>query len=625
MKDYKIKISPRMLELLSRDLYTNMYFVLAELIANAYDADAENVYLFISENEIKIEDDGIGMSEDNLDSIYLNVGGETRSDSSNEKTLIKNRIKMGRKGIGKLSALSISDGFKIITVQNGNRIGLYIPKKIEKENESLRILENNEYTLDKINDHGTAIIMENPIVSIPKSAKTIIDNLSKIFPTSTDDFKIHIFYSGKWYDVNFKEYENFKNIATLITIGKDKEYLIDKLPTNELIQSKVLDEMKIPVHMVNKSNIKTTIDVCIKGWIATYKTTKGMKTEILDFSDNYLSIFSHNKMGMRNVLDIVGKNRVAESYIFGNLYIDAFEDSDFQDMATTNRQGYNESDPRWKKTIDEIRNLLDMSVKLHTEYTKKNNEEKNKRKLELQRKHENELKSKLDSVSEIIKKNIAKKVATDNSKLNEIVDSEIEKMKPILELKSIVDASKKKIMISQTFLDKPIADIVYKMLLFNNVDKTDIIYSNSDDYEANLPETVDIYEYLREFFVDSASTKKIFVLFVTSKNVYNKSANDSSASWGVLMEIGAAWITRQDHWIFNVNGFTPLNPLNVSNKWVNIYTNENGRISLSMPDINSFCNKIILTCTQCGYSARSFEDNKKYLMEFIDLYEIKAS
>ena len=53
-EDYKLQVSPRMLELLSKDLYTNMYFVLAELIANAYDADAENVYVFIDDNEIRV-------------------------------------------------------------------------------------------------------------------------------------------------------------------------------------------------------------------------------------------------------------------------------------------------------------------------------------------------------------------------------------------------------------------------------------------------------------------------------------------------------------------------------------------------------------------------------------------
>ena len=45
MKEYKISVNPRILELLGPNLYTNIYYVLAELIANAYDADAHNVYI----------------------------------------------------------------------------------------------------------------------------------------------------------------------------------------------------------------------------------------------------------------------------------------------------------------------------------------------------------------------------------------------------------------------------------------------------------------------------------------------------------------------------------------------------------------------------------------------------
>ena len=621
MRDYKIKISPRMLELLSRDLYTNMYFVLAELIANAYDADAENVYLFFSQNEIKIEDDGIGMNEDFLDSVYLNVGSESRTDSSTEKTRNKKRMKMGRKGIGKLSALSISNGFKLITIQNNQRIGLFIPKRIENENESLRVLTDNEYRIDKISNHGTAIIMENPIVSIPKSAKTIIKNISRIFPTNVEDFRIHIFYANEWYDVDCKEYDSFDRLATLITIGDDSKYLVEKIPQDNSIQKESLEEIKMPVEMMNKNNVKASINVIIKGWVATYKSVKNMKNDILDFSDNYLAVFSHKKMGLRNVLDIVGKNRVAENYIFGNLYIDAFEDSNFPDMASTNRQGYNESDPRWEVAIKEIRNLVDRSVKLHTEYTKKNNEEKIKRKIEEQKKKEEELKERLNNVSQSIKRNITQKIYDGNEQVDLIVDQEIEKMKPILELKSIVDANKKKILISQTLLDKPIADIVYQMLLFNGVDKSDIIYSNSDDPEANLPE-IKIYDYLRDFFVDSASTKKIYVLFVTSKNVYNSDPNQTSASWGVLMEIGAAWITKKDHWIFNINGSFIQAPLNTQNKWVDIRLDDNGVVSLSTSNINSFCKKIIFTCSECGYIPKKFVDNEKFLLSMVEVYHV---
>ena len=138
-REFKLKVSPRMLELLSKDLYTNMYFVLAELIANAYDADADNVYIYIDDNEIRVEDDGRGMSAENLDAQYLLVGGESRNNSENARTPSKRRLKMGRKGVGKLAALSISDGFKLVTVYNGKSIGLFIPNRIEHDDEVLRM------------------------------------------------------------------------------------------------------------------------------------------------------------------------------------------------------------------------------------------------------------------------------------------------------------------------------------------------------------------------------------------------------------------------------------------------------------------------------------------------------
>lgn len=45
MKEYQLNVDPRILELLGPNLYTNIYYVLAELVANAYDADAHNVYI----------------------------------------------------------------------------------------------------------------------------------------------------------------------------------------------------------------------------------------------------------------------------------------------------------------------------------------------------------------------------------------------------------------------------------------------------------------------------------------------------------------------------------------------------------------------------------------------------
>lgn len=76
MKEYRLNVDPRILELLGPNLYTNIYYVLAELIANAYDADAKNVYIISNKDDIRVEDDGHGMSYEAGDiAKYLNVAG----------------------------------------------------------------------------------------------------------------------------------------------------------------------------------------------------------------------------------------------------------------------------------------------------------------------------------------------------------------------------------------------------------------------------------------------------------------------------------------------------------------------------------------------------------------------
>lgn len=76
---------------------------------------------------------------------------------------------------------------------------------------------------------------------------------------------------------------------------------------------------------------------------------------------------------------------------------------------------------------------------------------------------------------------------------------------------------------------------------------------------------------------------------------------------------------EKDHWIFNIDNFKPEQPLNIEDKWVAIYTidDEAGNKILSLTEAmaNSFCNKIIATCSACGYTAKAFENNKKYLLD----------
>ena len=88
MKEYELDVDPRILELLGPNLYTNIYYVLAELIANAYDADAHNVYIISNDNDIRIEDDGHGMSYE-----------KAKSESSCMSPVFREPMKMKQKRV----------------------------------------------------------------------------------------------------------------------------------------------------------------------------------------------------------------------------------------------------------------------------------------------------------------------------------------------------------------------------------------------------------------------------------------------------------------------------------------------------------------------------------------------
>ena len=127
---YTMKISRLTIDKLGIQMYDRVSAVLAELIANSYDADAENVNIelpfgqYLARRvqgqvedqgfEIIIEDDGIGMTADEVNEFYLNVGYNRRSRRG-ERTPKHNRLVMGRKGIGKLAPFGICREVEVIT------------------------------------------------------------------------------------------------------------------------------------------------------------------------------------------------------------------------------------------------------------------------------------------------------------------------------------------------------------------------------------------------------------------------------------------------------------------------------------------------------------------------------
>jgi len=103
----RFQVDSRIATLLSQE-YPSSERALKELVDNAWDADAEQVTILLpkplSGDPLIIQDDGTGMTEEELRRHYLSIASDRRSRRG-ERTAGKNRLVKGRKGIGKFAGL----------------------------------------------------------------------------------------------------------------------------------------------------------------------------------------------------------------------------------------------------------------------------------------------------------------------------------------------------------------------------------------------------------------------------------------------------------------------------------------------------------------------------------------
>ena len=167
-----MKVGEAIIDLLSGRIYRTLPIALKELVSNAWDADAENVHIFIHEDkkQIAIIDDGKGMSKDELIN-YVNVA--ITEKSKKQETAGKRPI-IGHYGIGVLSALpycekitvktTIKDSEEInfLTITTDRWIDEEGHRKPQSEKElKVKFPGRTEYDKRFLKEHGTSIILED--------------------------------------------------------------------------------------------------------------------------------------------------------------------------------------------------------------------------------------------------------------------------------------------------------------------------------------------------------------------------------------------------------------------------------------------------------------------------------
>lgn len=175
----ELKVHGRVLEHLGIQMYESPVNAIAELVANSWDADADQVRIDLPDRagpdvEIKVQDDGLGMTPKECQDKYLYVGWNRRGNDPSARSLEKNRHVLGRKGIGKFAGFGIAEVMRIDTTskETGERTvfelrlnALMGQEYIGPGSKKIKVLEYEGPDENRAAKHGTTVILKQLRIS----------------------------------------------------------------------------------------------------------------------------------------------------------------------------------------------------------------------------------------------------------------------------------------------------------------------------------------------------------------------------------------------------------------------------------------------------------------------------
>ena len=202
-KNLKLKFHGKILDQLGFQTYQSPVASLSELVANAWDADANRVAVSLPNNneqsaEIVIEDTGNGMTFEECQEKYLNIGYDRRGDDPLAKTMGGRSI-MGRKGIGKFAGFGIAKKITVETISKITGEETIFEMDIENLRSHEYIEEGGEIRAtttgpneSMTGNHGTKVILKDLNLSKAISKSRFPKSLARRFLVhqTSDDFQI---------------------------------------------------------------------------------------------------------------------------------------------------------------------------------------------------------------------------------------------------------------------------------------------------------------------------------------------------------------------------------------------------------------------------------------------------
>lgn len=350
--NFTFNISLSVLNHLGRNLYRSFVTVLGEAISNSWDADAENVWIYIDKdnNSFVIKDDGIGMTSDDFQNKFLKIGYSKRKNGDNESS--KNRPYIGRKGIGKLALLSCA---KKISILSKTKDAEYIGGVIDNSGLDKAITDDltpEEYKLETFSkesfskyvenhEHGTIIHFED----FNDGVRNTLDYLKKM---------IALYFRFSLLDSSFNIFLNDEKITQehLNELATKTEFLWE-INTQD-------DPYKEKLTKIKNSTTLSLQDGSYKGFIASVEKPRDLKVVNTDERVS-VDLFVNGRLREKDILKHMPSARIAESYLYGQIHYDEL-DADNIDRFTSSREGIVADDSKYKEFLEHLKSNVLVKV-----------------------------------------------------------------------------------------------------------------------------------------------------------------------------------------------------------------------------------------------------------------------
>jgi len=463
------------LRLLGKGLYSNHWSAISELVANGLDAGASNIKLLFDLRDknhatIEILDDGSGMDYNDLATKYALIGKDKRLDADATEEL-KNRF-MGRKGIGKLAALYLSKKYFIVTktaageeawsLDAVNVSDSDIPHLDRVNMSTLYVLSANEWqkvktgTLVLLTDVNLANFGVQSIEGLKARLADfyLLDAIGSVIEVAIiDSCRQDIVFNAVQKSIAFKNFCAFfnntgvdysKKLAKTVKISSEIPEISNKSRDVVLIDEPAFNTAGDKAFQKSDGSI-VRLSYSLTGWVGIHTSIR--KDEALrndpeflknkTYRPNQLRLYVRKKLAVENFLEYVKNTHALSNYIEGEISFDILDDNALDDIATSNRQGFVDDDPRVLLLIDLVKPIINRLIKERIRLADQVHLEENEHKEKIE---EDKKQAELEKEQEILRR----KEEEERRKRAEIEKKKEEQRRLVLEIEKQKEEQKRK-------------------------------------------------------------------------------------------------------------------------------------------------------------------------------------